>query len=138
MKLINALLFYLQIIIKSGDIDMSNVEEPLKEAKKVLEEISKDERERYLADLREKYVLDQNNLVKTGYDRGLEQGIKDGFEKGIKEGIEQGLEQGIEQGSEQGSQQQQLEIAKEMKNQNYTNEEIQKITKLSKEEIEKL
>lgn len=117
---------WVNFIIKSGDIDMSNVEEPLKKAKKVLEEISKDERERYLADLREKYLLDQNNLVKTGYDRGLEQGIKDGFEKGIKEGLEQGL------------QQQQLEIAKEMKNQNYTNEEIQKITKLSKEEIEKL
>ncbi len=125
---------WVNFIIKSGDIDMSNVEEPLKKAKKVLEEISKDERERYLADLREKYVLDQNNLVKTGYDRGLEQGIKDGFEKGIEEGIEEGIEQGIEQGSRQ----QQLEIAKEMKNQNYTNEEIQKITKLGKEEIEKL
>ena len=109
---------WVNFIIKSGDIDMSTVEEPLKKAKKVLEEISQDEHERYLADLREKYVLDQNNLVRTGYDCGFEQGIKEGIE--------------------QGSKKQLVEIAKEMKRKNYTNEEIEKITKLSKEEIEKL
>lgn len=121
---------WVNFIIKSGDIDMSQADEPLKKAKKVLEEISKDEHERYLADLREKYVLDQNNLVKTGYDRGFEQGVKDGVEKGIEKGIEQGIQQ--------GSKQREIEIAKEMKKQNYTIEEIQKITNLTKEEIEKL
>ncbi len=65
-----------------------------------------------------KYVLDQNNLVRTGYDCGFEQGIREGIE--------------------QGSKKQLVEIAKEMKRKNYTNEEIEKITKLSKEEIEKL
>lgn len=109
---------WVNFIVKSGDIDMSQADEPLKRAKKVLEEISEDEHERYLADLREKYVLDQNNLVKTGYDRGFEQGVKDGVE--------------------QGSTQREIEIAKEMKKQNYSIEEIQKITNLTKEEIEKL
>lgn len=113
---------WVNFIIKSGDIDMSNADESLKKAKKVLEEISQNEHERYLADLREKYVLDQNNLVRTGFDRGFEQGVKDGIEQGI----------------EQGSKQEKIEIAREMKNQNYTIEEIQKITKLTKEEIEKL
>lgn len=36
---------------------------------KVLEEISMDEHERYLADLREKYILDQNALEVTGFER---------------------------------------------------------------------
>lgn len=121
---------WVNFIIKSGDIDMSNADEPLKKAKEVLEELSQNEHERYLADLREKYVLDQNNLVRTGYDRGFEQGVKDG--------IEQGIEQGIKKGMEQGSKQRETEIAKEMKKQNYSIEEIQKITKLTKEEIENL
>ena len=89
---------------------------------------------RYLAHLREKYILDQRNLVETGYEHGFEKGVKDGIEQGIEKGIQQGIEQGIAQGSKQ----QKIEIAKEMKNQNYTVDEIQKITKLTKEEIEKL
>ncbi len=129
---------WVNFINKVGDFDMDeNVDEGMKEtlkqikkAKKVLEEISNDEHERYLAHLREKYILDQRNLIETGYERG--------FEKGVKDGIEQGIEQGIERGIEQGSKQEKVEIAKEMKNQNYTIEEIQKITKLNKEEIEKL
>ena len=133
---------WVNFIIKSGDIDMSNADESLKKAKKVLEEISQNEHERYLADLREKYVLDQNNLVKTGYDRGFEQGVKDGIEQGVEQGVEQGIkqgiEQGIEQGIQQGSKQREIEIAKEMKKQNYSMDEIQKITKLTKEEIENL
>ena len=39
-------------------------------AKKVLEEISQDERERYLAELREKYIMDQKAIEDAGYDKG--------------------------------------------------------------------
>ena len=39
-------------------------------AKKVLEEISQDERERYLAGLREKYIMDQKAIEDAGYDKG--------------------------------------------------------------------
>ncbi len=60
---------WVNFIIKSGDIDMSKVDEPIKKAKEVLEEISMDEHERYLADLREKYILDQNALEVTGFER---------------------------------------------------------------------
>ncbi len=109
-----------------GDFDMSKANEQVKKAKEILEEISENEHEQYLAHLREKYILDQNNLLDTGYERGFEKGLSDGFE------------QGIEQGIEQGSKQEKIEIAKKMKKQNYTIEEIQKITNLAKEEIEKL
>ncbi len=133
---------WVNFINKVGDFDMSKeVDDSMNEtfkqirkAKKVLEEISNDEHERYLAHLREKYILDQRNLVETGYEHGFEKGVKDGIEQGIEKGIQQGIEQGIAQGSKQ----QKIEIAKEMKNQNYTVDEIQKITKLTKEEIEKL
>lgn len=43
----------------------------IKEAKKLLEEISKDEHERYLAHLREKYIRDQKAIKRTGYNEGL-------------------------------------------------------------------
>ena len=53
--------------------------------KKILEEISQDEHERYLAELREKYILDQNNIEATGYDKGLKQGKKEIAKEMIKE-----------------------------------------------------
>ena len=109
---------------------MSKANEQVKRAKKVLEEISNDEHEQYLAHLREKYILDQNNLLDTGYERGFEQGVKDGVEKGI--------EQGIQEGIQKGSRQREIEIAKKMKKQDYSIAEIRKITNLTKEEIEKL
>ena len=62
---------------------MSNKE--IVKAKKVLEEISQDEHERYLAELREKYILDQNNIEATGYDKGLKQGKKEIAKEMIKE-----------------------------------------------------
>lgn len=66
---------------------MEDVEE-IKQARKVLEEISKDEHEQYLADLREKYIMDMNNIESTGIRKGREQGIievaKNLKEQGIK------------------------------------------------------
>ena len=52
---------------------MSNKE--IKKAKEVLEEISQDEREIYLAELREKYIMDQKAIEDAGYDKGLKAGI---------------------------------------------------------------
>ena len=56
----------------------------------------------------------------------IEYKTKHAKEEGIKEGLEQGISQGLEQ------------TAKEMLKNNFTIEQIQKITKLTKEEIEKL
>ena len=87
---------------------MSNKE--IVKAKKVLEEISQDEHERYLAELREKYILDQNNIEATGYDKGLKQGIKEG----------------------------KREIAKEMIKEKMPLEVISKITKIPKKELQEI
>ena len=64
----------------------------------------------------------------------IEYKTKQAKEEGIKEGLEQGISQGIEQGAKRRSE----EIVKEMLKNNFTVEQIQKITKLTKEEIERL
>lgn len=53
-------------------------EKEIKKAKEVLEEISQDEHARRLAELREKYIMDQKATEAAGYDKGLEQGIEQG------------------------------------------------------------
>ena len=104
-------------------VDMSSKNTiAVKEAKKVLEQISQDEREQYLAHLREKYILDQKAVEAFGYDNGLEDGIKQGIAQGLQDGLKQRT----------------IEIVKQMLKQNYTIEAITSITGLTKEEIEKL
>ena len=90
----------------------------IKKAKEVLETISKDEKEIRLAELREKYRMDQHAIRLAGYDKGL------------KEGIEQGIEQGIMQ--------ERKEIVKKLLKNEVSLEQIAKITDLSKEEIENI
>ena len=108
---------------------MSNKE--IKKAKEVLEEISQDEREIYLAELREKYIMDQKAIEDAGYDKGLKAGIT----QGIKQGITQGIKQGITQGIKSGISQNQKDIVKKMLNEKFDKNIIHKITGLSVEEI---
>ena len=93
-------------------IDMSdaNENEAVKAAKKVLQDISNDEKERELAELREKYIMDQKAIASKGYDKGLEAGI----------------------------QQERYNNAKKMLEENIDIAIISKITGLSVEEIEKI
>ncbi len=97
------------------EIDMSNKE--IVKAKKILEEISQDEHERYLAELREKYILDQNNIEATGYDKGLKHGFV--------------------QGEKKGAQKQNIENAKKMIKEKIPLEIIHKITKIPLEDLKK-
>lgn len=82
----------------------------LSKAKKVLEEISQDEHERYLAELREKYIMDQKVTEDAGYDKGLKAGIE----------------------------QNKIDIAKKLKEQDVDISIISKVTGLSVTEIENL
>lgn len=86
----------------------------LSKAKKVLEEISQDEHERYLAELREKYIMDQKATEDAGYDKGLKIGIEQGIQKNI------------------------IDIAKKLKEQDVDIAIISKVTGLSVIEIENL
>ena len=115
---------WVKFIINPKVINMEN--EDVKKAKEVLNEISQNEEERHLAELREKYIMDQRATEAAGYDKGLECGLKQGLEQGIAQGIEQGLEQGIKQ------------TAKNLKDKGIDINIIHETTGLSIEEINNL
>ena len=71
-----------------------------------------------LAELREKYIIDRNTLIHSGY--------RDGIAEGEKRGIEE------------GSKNEKIAIAKKMKNAKANIDFIAQMTGLTKEEIEKL
>lgn len=121
-------------------IDMSDkkTNDAIKEAKKVLIEISNDEHERELADLRQKYIMDQKAIEDRGIEIGIERGIEKGIEIGKEQGIQQGIQQGMQQGVQLGQKRAIEELAKKMLNENIEIEIIMKVTNLSKEEIVKL
>ena len=89
-------------------------DENINKAKNVLEEISQDERERRLTELREKYRMDQHAIMLAGYDKGL----RDGIEKGVE--------------------QNRKDILKKLLKMNLSIEEITTITGFTEEEIERL
>ena len=93
-------------------------DENIKKAKNVLEEISQDERERRLTELREKYRMDQHAIMLAGYDKGL------------RDGLEQGIEKGVEQNRK--------DILEKLLKTKLSIEEIIAITGFTEEEIKKL
>ena len=114
----NTLNSWVKFIENPEVIDMGEANEKIKKSKEVLEEISSDERERYLAELREKYIMDQKAIEDAGYDKGLEQGMQQGMQLGKEQAI--------------------LEIAKVMKRQNVDLKIITQATGLTEQEIKKL
>ena len=85
--------------------------ESMKKAKEKLHTISKDEKLRRIAELREKAILDEKEAEYTGFSKGLEQGRKEGI---VAE---------------------REEIAKNMKSKNMDIELIIELTGLSKKEM---
>ena len=90
----------------------------IQEAEKKYEELCQDEHARYIAELRQKYIEETVSVRQLGYEKGIEEGKKEGKREGIEEGIKK--------------------VAKMMKDNNCSIDEIEKYTKLSKEEIEEL
>ena len=86
----------------------------VKKAKKELEKISSNEHERYLAELREKYILDQKATEDAGYYKGIKEGKKEAKKEG------------------------KIDVARKLLQQGITIEVISQATGFTKEEIEKL
>lgn len=73
-----------EVIMMANDNDEKDIKETkeaIKKAQENLEKISKDEHERYLAELREKYIRDQVAVQEYGYIKGKEEGIKNIIKK---------------------------------------------------------
>ena len=74
---------WIEFIESPEVITMNESNEAIKKAKEVLEEISQDEHERYLAELREKYIRDQWAIEDAGYEKGVEAVAKKLKNKGM-------------------------------------------------------
>ena len=72
----NILNLWMKFMKNPEVIDMEETNKEIRKAKKVLEEISNDKRERYLAELRQKYIMDQKAIEDAGFDKGLKTGIE--------------------------------------------------------------
>ena len=116
---------WVKFIDNPEEVDMKENKEVGK-AKKILEEISQDEHERYLTELRQKYIMDQKAIEDAGYDKG--------FEAGEQQGIRQGIQEGIQQGKEE----QKIEMAKKMLEKKMSIKDIMELTGLTEDEIKKL
>lgn len=90
----------------------------IKKAEKILEDISADEHERWLAEMRLKYIRDKKAIEDFGYDKGYEQGMEKGIEQGITK--------------------KQEEMVKKLKERDMNVKFIEEVTGLTKEEIEKI
>ena len=68
---------YLIVVNEKDEKNIKETKEAIKKAQENLEKISKDEHERYLAELREKYIGDQVAVQEYGYIHGREEGKKE-------------------------------------------------------------
>lgn len=112
---------WMDFISQIDEKEVKNAMSKNKEIKKAQEEyeyLTGDEAERRIAFLREKAIRDENSI----FDAGKDIGFKDGIEKGIK----------------QGKEKEQKEMVKSMLKEKIPIETIMKITKLSREKIEKI
>lgn len=118
------LLNWCEFIKNPGKVRNSVMEENeyIKRAKEELEKISQDERERRLAELRDKAIMDEIAIRDSGF----------------KEGKEEGIKAGIEEGKREGKKENQIEIAKRMMEENMDIAMISKLTGLSESEIKEL
>ena len=102
------------------------LDEKIKRAYEEWDRLNQNEEER--EDARTRYL----NLMsfKEQREHAREEGLKEGKEEGIREGRKEGIKEGIKENS--------IEIARKMKLEKMDMELIEKITGISKEEIEKL
>lgn len=89
--------------------------EELIKAWKIMEDENSTEREKFLAEQKEKYILDKRAIYAAGYDKGYQEGIELGRQEAVA-----------------------IRVAKKMKKQGAETSIIEKVTELTKEEIEKL
>ena len=100
-------------VVVNEDMKEEDVEE-IKKAEKILEDISADEHERWLAEMRLKYIRDKHAIEDLGYDKGYKAGV------------------------EQERKKSQKEIVKKLKEENMDVKFIKRVTGLTEEEIDKI
>ena len=124
--------------------------EDIEEAIVTVHKMTEDEKMRRLADLREKAIMDEKAIRRKGYEDGRSAGYQDGrsvgyqdgrsagYQDGRSVGYQDGLEKGMEKGIEKGRSESQKAMAKKLKDIGMSAKDIEKITDIAIEKIEKL
>ena len=81
---------------------------------------------------------EEDQMMKSTYNRLIDEGMEKGIERGIEKGIEKGMEKGIERGMEKGIEKGRAEVALRMLEQNMELQLIAQITNLSVQQLQKL
>ena len=106
------------VMNKNDNESLKETKEAIQAAKEHYEELKKDKHEMELAELREKYIMDQKSISKAGYDRGYDAG----YDKGETSGYDKAK----------------IETAKELLKQGVESKIIAKATGLTEKDLEKL
>lgn len=128
------------IDMERGDLlEMAKKENNLvKEANEKYNILTGEEEIKRLAEIRLMSEMEEQAALSTARERGKKQGMEEGKKQGMEEGKKQGMKEGKKQGIEEGERIQQIKIAKELLKTSMSMNEIEKITKLSKSEIEQI
>lgn len=102
----------------------------IKEAYGEYEVLTGDNEIKRIAEIRLMSKLEEQAALSTARKKGTEQGMQ--------EGLKQGKEEGLKQGKEEGLKQEKRKIAKKLIELNFPIEQIEYITGLKKEDIEKI
>ncbi len=129
----NAICQWMMFMDNPNESEVIQIMEENKNIKKAIEEleqVSGNEKLRRIAELKEKYIRDEQASIEYAQNVGY----KDGYKNGEEEGIRKGEERGIKKGKNERN----IEIAKNLLSQNIDIEIIENATGLNKAEIEKM
>ncbi len=126
---------YIKVMLKYSNFVRRELPDVADEYLEKLEEKGESDNMLMFEKLFVEYVKDKEaKAIERGLKKGMTQGIKQGMTQGIKQGMTQGIKQGMTRGLKQAIKQ----IAREMLINDMEDEEIIKMTKISKEELEEL
>ena len=75
------------MINEEDEKETIETKEAIKEAQDRYDEVLRDKHEQELAELRLKYILDQNSIRSSGYEDWMEEGIEKGIEENKRETV---------------------------------------------------
>lgn len=124
--------------LKNNHIKDNTSTPGLQEARKKLLYMTMSDSDRRAYDAHMDDIMVQNDVLDTAKMEGRAEGRAEGLEEGRAAGLEEGRAEGRAEGLEEGVQKKALEVAKNLKSMGLSTQDIQRVTGLSKDEIESL
>ena len=120
--------------LKNNHIKDNTSTPGLQEARKKLLYMTMSDSDRRAYDAHMDDIMVQNDVLDTAKMEGRAEGRAEGLEEGRAAGLEEGRAEGLEEGVQKKA----LEVAKNLKSMGLSIQDIQRVTGLSKDEIESL